>query len=506
MANVREKLADSLEALEALQKRGEAAIRSADLSRTNRQRLLQAGYLEEVIKGWYVVSRPSDVAGDSTAWFSSFWGFCASYLNARFDADWSLSPEQSLLLHAGDRTVPQQLAVRSPKARNKMTQLAHGTAILETRTAIPEGREAQVLEDGLRVFALPVALATVAPGFYRQRTIDMQAILANIDAEDILPFLLEGGRTVVAGRIAGALRQVGRHQAADEILATMQSASFDVREKDPFDAVPPLGAARDEPPWVARLRAQWQAMADIATEHLPGSHGLATPSVLLQTLDESHVEDAYHSLSIEGYQVTPTLIERVRDGAWDPQRDSADAAQRDALAARGYYECFQAVKQTIEDICAGKNPGTALRDDCGAWYRALWAPSARAGIIELRDLAGFRQDQVFIRNSRHVPPRHAAVRDLMPCLFDLLEAEPSPAARAVLGHFTFVFIHPYMDGNGRLGRFLMNAMLATAGYAWCVVPLARRGEYMKALEAASVGGDIGPFARLLGTLVRPFDA
>ena len=506
MANVREKLADSLAALEALQKRGQVAIRSAELSRTNRQRLLQAGYLQEVIKGWYVVSRPSDTAGESTAWFSSFWGFCASYLNTRFNADWSLSPEQSLLLHAGDRTVPQQLAVRSPKARNKITELAHGTAILETRAAIPRDREALALEDGLRVFALPAALATVAPGFYRQRTLDVQAILANVDAEDILPLLLDGGRTVVAGRIAGALRHVGRHQAADEILATMRSAGFDVREKDPFDALPLPGPIRREPPWVARLRARWYAMADVATEHLPPGRSLSAPDVLLQALDEAHVEDAYHSLSIEGYQVTPALIEQVRDSAWNPQGDATDAAQRDALAARGYYECFQAVKQTISDICAGKNPGAALRDDFGAWYRALWAPSARAGVIELRDLAGFRRDQVFIRNSRHVPPRHEAVRDLMPCLFDLLEAEQSPAARAVLGHFTFVFIHPYMDGNGRLGRFLMNAMLASGGYAWCVMPVQRRGEYMRALEAASVGGDIAPFARMLGTLVRPFDA
>lgn len=506
MANVREKLAASLAALEALQKRGLVAIGSADLSRTNRQRLLRAGYLEEVIKGWYVVSRPSDMAGESTAWFSSFWGFCASYLNARFNADWSLSPEQSLLLHAGDRTVPQQLAVRSPKARNKITKLAHGTAILETRAATPKGRAAQTLEDGLRVFALPAALATMAPGFYRQRTIDVRATLADIDADDILPFLLEGGRTIVAGRIAGALRHIGRQQPADEILATMRTAGFDVREKDPFDALPPLDEARREPPWVARLRARWRTMADIATEHLPPGRSLPAAGVLLQALDEAHVEDAYHSLSIEGYRVTPALIERVRDGAWDPRSDSADAAQRDALAARGYYECFQAVKRTIGDICAGKNPGAALRDDCGAWHRALWAPSARAGIIELRDLAGFRQDQVFIRNSRHVPPRHTAVRDLMPCLFDLLEAERSPAARAVLGHFAFVFIHPYMDGNGRLGRFLMNAMLVTGGYAWCVMPVTHRGEYMKALEAASAGGDIAPFARLLGALVRPFDA
>jgi len=48
----------------------------------------------------------------------------------------------------------------------------------------------------------------------------------------------------------------------------------------------------------------------------------------------------------------------------------------------------------------------------------------------------------------------------MPALFDLLEHEPEPGARAVLGHWLFGYIHPYPDGNGRMARFLMNAMLA----------------------------------------------
>jgi len=42
----------------------------------------------------------------------------------------------------------------------------------------------------------------------------------------------------------------------------------------------------------------------------------------------------------------------------------------------------------------------------------------------------------------------------------------------VLGHFVFVYIHPYLDGNGRIGRFLMNLMLAAGGYPWTVT---RRG-------------------------------
>lgn len=94
-----EKLAVALEALHQLQNLNTVAIRSADLSRTYRQRLVQNGFLEEVINGWYVPTRPDQPLGESTAWYASFWQFCAAYLNHLKGQDWCLSPEQSIALH-----------------------------------------------------------------------------------------------------------------------------------------------------------------------------------------------------------------------------------------------------------------------------------------------------------------------------------------------------------------------------------------------------------------------
>jgi len=102
----------------------------------------------------------------------------------------------------------------------------------------------------------------------------------------------------------------------------------------------------------------------------------------------------------------------------------------------------------------------------------------------------------------HVPPNSNAVRDAMPVFFEMLTQEAEPAVRIVLGHFIFVYIHPYMDGNGRIGRFLMNVMLASGGYPWTVVPLERRDAYMAALEDASVLHNIAPFAEFLAQLVK----
>ena len=72
----------------------------------------------------------------------------------------------------------------------------------------------------------------------------------------------------------------------------------------------------------------------------------------------------------------------------------------------------------------------------------------------------------------------------------------------MLGHFVLVYIHPYADGNGRMGRFLMNVMLAAGSYPWTVIPVERRDGYMAALEDASVRQDIGPFADFLARLVK----
>src|SRR3984885_15947279 len=157
MATPSEKLAESLEVLHGLQNaNGASAIGARDITRIHRERLLKHGFLQDVIKGWYIPSRPDEVKGESTAWYASFWRFCGAYLEARFGARWCLSPEQSLSLHAGNWTVPGQLAVRSPRAGNKVTKLPHGTSLLELRIALPTAVD-QKEEQVLRLFSLESA-------------------------------------------------------------------------------------------------------------------------------------------------------------------------------------------------------------------------------------------------------------------------------------------------------------------------------------------------------------
>lgn len=502
MATPQEKLAESLQVLEALQADGVVAVRSSDLSRTHRERLVKNGFLQEVMKGWYIPSRPDEERGESTAWYASFWDFCAAYLEERFDDKWSLSPEQSLFIHAGALAVPQQLLVRAPGARNKTTNLAYGTSVFEVRAAIPDAKQ-MVIKDGLRLFSAPAALVSSGPGVFRQNATEARTALALVrDPSELLSLLLDGGHTTIAGRLAGAFRNIGRDRIANEILKTMRAAGFDARETDPFEGNESFTISGREPsPYVVRMQLSWKTMRRAVVDTFPPAPGRPKDvNAFLDSIEEVYVEDAYHSLSIEGYRVSRDLVERVRAGQWNPDGDNDDSSEKDAMAARGYYQAFEAVKTSVGKVLAGSNPGDVADHDHGDWYRELFAPSVRAGILEPADLAGYRNDQVYIRRSKHVPPRHESVRDMMPAFFELLREESDPAVRVVLGHFMFVYIHPYMDGNGRIGRFLMNVMLAAGGYPWTVIPADRRNDYMAALEEASVGGNIKPFAGFLAGL------
>lgn len=503
MATPAEKLADSLQKLKELQDLGIIAIKSEMLSRTHRERLLKNNFIEEVYKGWYLIVPPTSRKGDSTTWFSNYWEFCTQYLQDRLGTEWCISPEQSLMLHAGNTTVPTQLIVRSPKANNATTPWPYNTSLFLLRANLPD-KEEKIEVQGIRMYNLPASLINSSPNTFKQNSLDARTALTLIsDSSEVLPLLLEGGHSVVSGRISGAFRNIGKEKIASNIAETMIKAGYDVRITDPFDnRLPVLFTSHIRSPYENRIKLMWMGMRETILAQFPSEPGISLDiTSYLKSVEDIFITDAYHSLSIEKYKVTPELIERVRNGYWNIKDNSDDRQQRDAMAAKGYWDAFNSVKASIKKILEKSNPGQVVDQDHGEWYRELFGPSVTAGLLRPADLAGYRNHQVYIGNSMHTPFNKEAVRDTMPVLFQLLSEEPSAAVRAVLGHFIFVFIHPYMDGNGRMGRFLMNAMLASGGYPWTVIPVEQRDDYMQALEYASTKQDIKPFAVFLSQLV-----
>ena len=504
MATPNEKLTESLAKLKVLQEGVRRVFRSNELSRIHPVRLVANGFLQAVLRGWLISSGPSARAGDSTPWYASFWEFCARYCNERFGDQWHLSAEQSLYLHGEKTVIPDQLVVNSPRGSNNSISLPFGTSIYDLKVPAMPLASDLVIRDGLRLFSPEASLIRATESFIAKNPVETQVVLTHLgDVSDLLRLLLNGGHSAKAGCLAGALRQIGRSAMADEITAAMKSAGYDTRESDPFEAARVFGAPPAVAPIVKRIRMLWESTRLAVIKEFPIAPGLPKDAdAYLRRIDEIYQNDAYHSLSIEGYSVSPEVIEKVKKGDWSPEDNEVDRKNRDALAARGYWQAFQLVKTAVQKVIPGENPGTLARMAHKEWYRELFQPCVSAGLIDAGALAGYRNIPVYIRNSRHVPPRWEVVRDAMPALFDLLEQETEPGVRAVLGHWLFGYIHPYADGNGRMARFLMNVMLASGGYPWTVIRVEDRNSYLDALDRASIDTDIRPFAEFIARRVK----
>jgi hypothetical protein len=504
MVTPNEKLANALVVLRRLTKGGGKIVSTADIGRLDRERLTRAGYLTPVTAGWLMLSSPDDAPGDTTFWNASYWEFIGRYLNERFGREWAIGPHSSIPLLAGNMAVPAQLLIHAPGANNQSLSLPGNRSIFTYRATL--GDTGIVESDGLRMFALADALADAPPLTWAEHRNDIVALLgaASSPAELLSP-LLDKGRVKAASRLAGAFCLLGRDDFSIRIVDTMKRADYDVRvDRDPFTGSVPISLKDVRPvtPVVTRIRLMWAQMRDDVIACFPAAPPLAfEAAAFLKDVDDAYVSDAYHSLSIEGYQVSEELIERVRRGDFKPETTTSDKDQRNAMAAKGYWQAFQAVRTVVASILSGEAPAMLAEREHQNWYQIMFEPSVRAGILKPSFLIGYRIHPVYLRGSMHVPTQHQVVPDAMAAFFECLHGENDARVRAVLGHLVFTFIHPFPDGNGRTGRFLMNAMLASGRYPWTVIPVSRRGEYMAALEAASVQGDIKPFACLVAGIV-----
>jgi hypothetical protein len=278
----------------------------------------------------------------------------------------------------------------------------------------------------------------------------------------------------------------------------MKAAGYDVRETDPFAVEQPPRPVAPVAPIVARMQELWEAMRTTVIETFPSASIPLSRDAYLRSVDDVYPRDAYHSLAMERFRVTPAVIERTRWSGGDATGDEEVRHDPDALAARGYWLAFRSVREAIAQVLAGANAGALARTAHLDWRRQLLQPFVRAGLSDPTDSGESRH------RSEPAAPRWKAVRDAVPALFDLLERETEASVRAVLGHWMFGYIHRYTDDDGRLARFVLNIMLASGGYPWTVIRVDDRSEYMAALDAASADADIEPLSRFIGSRVPPW--
>jgi len=503
-------LAASLTALKQVtDKNNSTIIESDEISRTHRERLEAAGFLEPIMQGWYAFAKPGGNRRVETAWGSAYWEFVSRYLEKRFGEGYWLNPVGSIRLHAENYSVPSQLMICVPGSINGQvpsrpkTLPGGATLYISGNSPVPSSI---AIKSNLRLMSPEAAIANLPVGAWAHMPTDVVSVLGSIPGSNsLLRAILDGGMITRAGAAAGALRHIGRSADADRIISTISGLGHGIREEDPlsdqqnlptFNSRKPLSAAG------TRIKLLWSKMRDdVLAEFVEKPRRVTDIPRYLAEIDDRYVSDAYNSLSIEGYKVTAKLIEKVKSQNWKPETNASDFETHNALAAQGYWLAFNEVKKDVKNILEGADVSALLWDRHQEWFKAMFQPFVTIGQQEAHTLAGYRNGNVFIIGSDHVPYSPEAVLDGMDALFDCIAEEDDPRVKAVLGPYIFTFIHPYMDGNGRNARFLMNALLAEGGFPWTVIPVDRRTEYMACLEAASKHENIKPLAAFVAELV-----
>lgn len=111
----------------------------------------------------------------------------------------------------------------------------------------------------------------------------------------------------------------------------------------------------------------------------------------------------------------------------------------------------------------------------------------------------YRTVAVRLRGSETILPNPLKVPDLMEEFFTWLQSDISddPVKIAIDAHYKFVIIHPFVDGNGRTARLLMNLLLMQAGYPSAIIRKEDRSEYINSLEKGQTKNDTADYDNLM---------
>ena len=113
----------------------------------------------------------------------------------------------------------------------------------------------------------------------------------------------------------------------------------------------------------------------------------------------------------------------------------------------------------------------------------------------------YRNVDVYISGAKHVPPTPNEMYNQIKNFYsDLIQKDVTPIKLAAWTHAEFVRIHPFVDGNGRTSRLLMNYQLMANGYLPVSIPKEKRLEYFDCLEEYAVNKNLLPFVDFIAAL------
>ena len=212
--------------------------------------------------------------------------------------------------------------------------------------------------------------------------------------------------------------------------------------------------------------AAWFAEVDALKQELDRRRPL-TQGELKRLRDEFLVEYTYHSNAIEGNTLTLQETALVLEGVTIDRKPL-----KDHLEAVGHRDAFLYVQELVQNH-------TPFSEQVIRQIHTLVL------MDRPEDRGIYRRIPVRIMGAFHTPPDPVLVPEQMEQLVAAFAAKSRlhPIFRAALFHLQFEGIHPFVDGNGRTGRLILNLMLMQAGYPPINVKYRDRKRYYEAFDA-----------------------
>lgn len=198
-----------------------------------------------------------------------------------------------------------------------------------------------------------------------------------------------------------------------------------------------------------------------------------------------NLEWTYNSNGIEGNTLTLRETQIVLEGI-----TVGGKTLREHLEAINHEKAIE----YIEDLVKEKNPVTE--------WNIKNIHQLVLKEIDDKNAGKYRSENVAIMGATHTPPDHLIVPELMEKLILNYQKwnKYHPIIKAAIIHGELVKIHPFIDGNGRTFRLVMNLSLMNSGYLPVIIKKENRLEYYNALDKAHTTGDYTDFVKLVTNL------
>jgi hypothetical protein len=474
--------------------------------------LRQEGLVMEVAgrRTWILV--PHAPHDRRAVFLSNYWPVVDNVL-ARYSPS-AIVGLEAVRLHLGDFTPPLILPVQQGANRSEyLFELEPGFA-LRLRPRDITGVKTQELEapGGASMHVLSAAdlLATLDEPEVADGVESVTAWLRHlvIRTPDLERATSDWPRPQVLQRLADVAAAIDNKPLARQLDAAARRIS--TRSAPPSRTgvgtrilIPPAILAQPRAsgsPWLdeqaMRLERQSAEIPKLLKSQIAALPSFRLPRLIANAV-QAKAYDAYHSTTMEGYRISPDVVHAIVRADPLPDGPQDEASLRATMAVQGYSVAFDSVLASARN----RSPvtGSLILD----LYEDLFRPSVDVGIVEPGKLRGWRTSSVSLKGWRHVPPNARKVRDLIGGLETFAaKSGIDPVTRALLVHLEFVTIHPFLDGNGRLGRLLMNLELLSGGLPWVTVRADERSAFFRAIESAQVDNDTEPFIKFLWHLLR----